>query len=155
PGRRLRGRPLADPAGPRTDALPEAGGGGQGTPRPSELRPGPLPGDPGRPRALALPLLPDLPAPAAAAGGGRGDGRGLRPGVDARARGAAQGEGGMSEPAAVGLSRPLVRLAGALLGTAILAVTVWSAGAKAVLAGLGSSVHALPALALLEAVMVV
>jgi len=60
----------------------------------------------------------------------------------------------MSEPGAVGLSRPLVRLAGALLGTAVLAVTVWAAGARAVLAGLGNSVHALPALALLEAVMV-
>lgn len=51
------------------------------------------------------------------------------------------------------LSRPLVRVLCAIAGTAVLAVTVWAAGARAVLAGLGASVHALPALAGLEVVM--
>jgi uncharacterized membrane protein YbhN (UPF0104 family) len=52
------------------------------------------------------------------------------------------------------LARPLVRIACAVLGTAVLVVSVWAAGAHAVLASLGASVHALPLLALLEAVMV-
>lgn len=52
------------------------------------------------------------------------------------------------------LARPLVRIACAVLGTAVLVVSVWAAGARAVLASLGASVHALPLLALLEAVMV-
>jgi len=52
------------------------------------------------------------------------------------------------------LSRPLVRIACAVLGTAVLVVSVWAAGARAVLASLGASVHALPLLALLEGVMV-
>jgi uncharacterized membrane protein YbhN (UPF0104 family) len=52
------------------------------------------------------------------------------------------------------LSRPWVRIACAVLGTAVLVVAVWAAGARAVLASLGASAHALPALALLEAVMV-
>jgi len=52
------------------------------------------------------------------------------------------------------LSRPWVRIACAVLGTGVLVLAVWAAGARAVLASLGASVHALPALALLEAVMV-
>ena len=52
------------------------------------------------------------------------------------------------------LARPLVRVACAVLGTAVLMLSVWAAGARAVLASLGASVHALPLLALLEAVMV-
>lgn len=52
------------------------------------------------------------------------------------------------------LARPLARIACAVLGTAVLVVSVWAAGARAVLASLGASVHALPLLALLEAVMV-
>jgi len=52
------------------------------------------------------------------------------------------------------LGRPLVRLACAVIGTGVLVVSVWAAGARAVLASLGASVHALPLLALLEAVMV-
>ena len=52
------------------------------------------------------------------------------------------------------LARPAVRIACAVLGTAVLVVSVWAAGARAVLASLGASVHALPLLALLEAVMV-
>ena len=52
------------------------------------------------------------------------------------------------------LARPLVRIACAVLGTAVLVLSVWAAGARAVLASLGASVHALPLLALLEAVMV-
>jgi uncharacterized membrane protein YbhN (UPF0104 family) len=52
------------------------------------------------------------------------------------------------------LSRPWVRIVCALLGTGVLVLAVWAAGARAVLASLGASVHALPALALLEAVMV-
>ena len=51
-------------------------------------------------------------------------------------------------------SRPWVRVACAVLATAVLAVVVWAAGAQAVLQRLGSSAHALPALAVLEAVMV-
>jgi uncharacterized membrane protein YbhN (UPF0104 family) len=47
-----------------------------------------------------------------------------------------------------------VRIACAVLGTAVLVLAVWAAGARAVLASLGASVHALPALALLEGVMV-
>jgi hypothetical protein len=47
-----------------------------------------------------------------------------------------------------------VRIACAVLGTGVLVLAVWAAGARAVLASLGASVHALPALALLEAVMV-
>jgi uncharacterized membrane protein YbhN (UPF0104 family) len=52
------------------------------------------------------------------------------------------------------LSRPWVRIACAVLGTGVLVLAVWAAGARAVLASLGASVHALPALALLEGVMV-
>ena len=52
------------------------------------------------------------------------------------------------------LARPWVRIACAVLGTAVLVVSVWAAGARAVLASLGASVHALPLLAVLEAVMV-
>lgn len=52
------------------------------------------------------------------------------------------------------LARPMVRIACAVLGTAVLVLSVWAAGARAVLASLGASVHALPLLALLEAVMV-
>ncbi|HSP18564.1 MAG TPA: hypothetical protein VLQ79_03560, partial [Myxococcaceae bacterium] len=51
------------------------------------------------------------------------------------------------------LSRPLVRLAGAVVATAALGLAVWAAGARAVLTDLGSSLHALPLLALLEAMM--
>jgi hypothetical protein len=51
------------------------------------------------------------------------------------------------------LTRPLVRVALAALGVGMLAVTVWVAGARAVLEGLGASVHALPEVAALEAVM--
>jgi uncharacterized membrane protein YbhN (UPF0104 family) len=51
------------------------------------------------------------------------------------------------------LSRPLVRLASAVVATGVLALAVWAAGAKAVLTDLGSSLHALPLLAVLEAVM--
>jgi uncharacterized membrane protein YbhN (UPF0104 family) len=47
-----------------------------------------------------------------------------------------------------------VRIACAVLGTAVLVVSVWAAGARAVLASLGASAHALPLLAVLEAVMV-
>jgi len=50
-------------------------------------------------------------------------------------------------------ARAWVRVACALLATSVLALTVWAAGARAVLAGLGDSVHALPALAALEALM--
>ena len=60
----------------------------------------------------------------------------------------------MSQGAPGLLARPLVRIACAVLGTAVLVVSVWAAGARAVLASLGASVHALPLLALLEAVMV-
>lgn len=60
----------------------------------------------------------------------------------------------MSQGAPGLLSRPLVRIACAVLGTAVLVVSVWAAGARAVLASLGASVHALPLLALLEGVMV-
>lgn len=52
------------------------------------------------------------------------------------------------------LARPLARIACAVLGTGVLLISVWAAGARAVLASLGSSVHALPLLGLLEAVMV-
>ena len=52
------------------------------------------------------------------------------------------------------LARPAVRIACAVLGTAVLVISVWAAGARAVLASLGASVHVLPFLALLEAVMV-
>jgi hypothetical protein len=51
------------------------------------------------------------------------------------------------------LSRPLVRLACAVLGVAVLALVVWAAGARAVLAGLGGSLPYLPAVVALEAVM--
>ena len=50
--------------------------------------------------------------------------------------------------------RPLVRLACAVAGTAVLALTVWAAGAQEVLQRLGASAHALPTLAALEAAMV-
>lgn len=61
----------------------------------------------------------------------------------------------MSEQGPGLLSRPWVRIACAVLGTGVGVLAVWAAGARAVLASLGASVHALPALALLEAVMVV
>jgi uncharacterized membrane protein YbhN (UPF0104 family) len=51
------------------------------------------------------------------------------------------------------LSRPLVRLAGAVVATGVLGLSVWAAGARAVLTDLGTSLHMLPLLALLEAVM--
>jgi uncharacterized membrane protein YbhN (UPF0104 family) len=70
--------------------------------------------------------------------------------MDAAARGARA-----VSPEAPGLlARPWVRIACAILGTAVLAASVWVAGAPAVLASLGASVHALPLLAVLEAVMV-
>ncbi len=53
------------------------------------------------------------------------------------------------------LAKPLVRVACAVLGVGLLALAVWAAGARAVLAGLGASVHALPAVAALEALMLV
>ena len=52
------------------------------------------------------------------------------------------------------LARPWVRVACAVLGTGVGAASVWVAGARGVLASLGSSVHAIPLLALLEAAMV-
>jgi Lysylphosphatidylglycerol synthase TM region len=51
------------------------------------------------------------------------------------------------------LTKPLVRVALAAVGVAMLAVTVWAAGARAVLLNLGASVHALPEVAALEGVM--
>jgi len=51
-------------------------------------------------------------------------------------------------------SRPWVRVTCAVAATAVLAISVWAAGAQAVLQRLGASAHALPALAALEAVMV-
>jgi len=51
------------------------------------------------------------------------------------------------------LSRPLVRLASAVVATAVLGLAVWAAGARAVLTDLGSSLHVVPVLAVLEAVM--
>lgn len=51
------------------------------------------------------------------------------------------------------LAQPLARLACAVLGVGLLAGAVWMAGARAVLHGLGASVHALPEVALLEALM--
>lgn len=51
------------------------------------------------------------------------------------------------------LSRPLVRLASAVVATGVLGLAVWAAGARAVLTDLGNSLHVLPVLALLEAVM--
>lgn len=51
------------------------------------------------------------------------------------------------------LSRPLVRLASAVVATAVLGLAVWAAGAKAVLAEMGSSLHVVPVLTALEAVM--
>ena len=60
----------------------------------------------------------------------------------------------MSERGPGLLARPLVRIACAVLGTAVLVASVWAAGARAVLESLGSSAYALPLLALLEAVMV-
>jgi hypothetical protein len=59
----------------------------------------------------------------------------------------------MSLPGRGPFARPWVRIACAVLATAVLGLTVWAAGARAVLAGLGASVHALPALAGLEALM--
>jgi hypothetical protein len=51
------------------------------------------------------------------------------------------------------LARPLVRLACAVVGAGVLALVVWAAGARAVLAGLGESLPYLPAVAALEAAM--
>ncbi len=51
------------------------------------------------------------------------------------------------------LAQPLARLACAVLGVALLTVVVWAAGARAVLNGLGVSIHALPEVAALEAAM--
>lgn len=59
----------------------------------------------------------------------------------------------MSLPGRGLFARPIVRLACAVVATAVLGLTVWVAGARAVLVGLGSSVHALPLLAALEGVM--
>jgi Lysylphosphatidylglycerol synthase TM region len=53
------------------------------------------------------------------------------------------------------LAKPLVRLACAALGVGLLTVTVWAAGARAVLEGLGGSIHAMPAVVALEAGMLV
>ncbi len=61
----------------------------------------------------------------------------------------------MSEGGPGLLARPLVRIACAIVGTSVLVLSVWVAGAREVLASLGASVHAVPALAGLEAVMVV
>jgi uncharacterized membrane protein YbhN (UPF0104 family) len=60
----------------------------------------------------------------------------------------------MSEGGPGLFGRPLVRIACAVVGTGVLVLSVWAAGAHAVLASLGASVHALPVLAGLEAVMV-
>jgi uncharacterized membrane protein YbhN (UPF0104 family) len=60
----------------------------------------------------------------------------------------------MSEQGSGLLGRPLARVAATLVGTGVLVAVVWTAGAREVLTSLGSGVHALPALALLEAVMV-
>ncbi len=60
----------------------------------------------------------------------------------------------MSEGGPGLFGRPLVRIACAVVGTGVLVLSVWAAGARAVLASLGASAHALPALAGLEAVMV-
>lgn len=49
--------------------------------------------------------------------------------------------------------RPWVRLACALAATAVLGLTVWAVGARAVLDGVGTSIHIVPLLAGLEAVM--
>jgi hypothetical protein len=51
------------------------------------------------------------------------------------------------------LARPLVRLACAVLGIGVLAFVVNASGARAVLQGLGGSIHALPQLAALEVAM--
>jgi len=48
------------------------------------------------------------------------------------------------------LAQPLVRLAMAVLGSGVLALAVWGAGAQAVLTGLGESLHAVPVVAALE-----
>lgn len=53
------------------------------------------------------------------------------------------------------LAKPSVRLACAVLGVALLAAAVWTAGARDVLHGLGESLHALPEVALVEALMLV
>jgi Lysylphosphatidylglycerol synthase TM region len=53
------------------------------------------------------------------------------------------------------LAQPLVRVTCAVLGAGVLAVAIWAAGARAVLAELGASVHALPEVAALEAGMLV
>ena len=50
-------------------------------------------------------------------------------------------------------ARTSVRVACAVVATAVLGFTVWAAGARAVVAGLGASIHALPVLAVLEALM--
>jgi Lysylphosphatidylglycerol synthase TM region len=51
------------------------------------------------------------------------------------------------------LAQPLIRVAMAVVGVGVLAVTVWAAGARAVLDGLGASMHALPEVTALEAAM--
>ena len=50
-------------------------------------------------------------------------------------------------------ARPWVRVCCAVAATAVLALSVWAADARAVLLGLGASAHALPALAALEGAM--
>src|SRR4029453_13699901 len=147
----VRGGAVADAARTGTDTLPEDGGRlGRTAGPPRELRPRPVPGEPGHPRPVGGPLLADLSPRSSAAPPGGGVRRGVRPGMDAAARGARA-----VSPEAPGLlARPWVRIACAILGTAVLAASVWAAGAPAVLASLGASVHALPLLALLEAVMV-
>ncbi|MGZ5957124.1 MAG: lysylphosphatidylglycerol synthase domain-containing protein [Myxococcaceae bacterium] len=52
------------------------------------------------------------------------------------------------------LSRPLVRLASAVVATGVLGLALWAAGLKAVLSDIGTAVHVLPTLTGLEAVMV-
>jgi len=51
------------------------------------------------------------------------------------------------------LSRPLVRLASAVVATGVLGLALWAAGLKAVLSDLGTTLHVLPVLTGLEAVM--
>ncbi len=52
------------------------------------------------------------------------------------------------------LSRPLVRLASAVVATGVLGLSLWAAGLKAVLSDIGTTLHVLPWLTGLEAVMV-
>jgi hypothetical protein len=66
------------------------------------------------------------------------------------------GRGRVSAPSPRALlAKPSVRLAFGVLGLGLLAGAVWSAGARDVLRGLGDGVHALPEVALVEALMLV